>query len=442
MATNIKFLLVILFVINSFATNAQQYNPLKIGDKMPDITIKNFYNEPRRSEKISSLYKNKLLILDFWGTWCGACLEELPKYNNLKKKFGNKIQIVAVGYEPREKLTTLFKRNPSLNSTLYLTIYGDSILTKFLFPHKSVPHVAWIDQNGKVIGITAGDKVTDKNISDILSGRSFDVRTKKDNVNFGIDAINKPYHLKDTDFISRSILTKGIPGGLSFDGFRGGSDDEPAYYFHRAFMGNLTIYDLYWDALFFGRRVFHNSSVLQFEIKDSLKYFNPKSAPVSFKNSVYKDYDNWADSNLYVYDLVLPKRVGEFTMKKYMLDDLNRSLNMNGRYEMREIDCWVLSKSTLAQYSNPLDSMELRQYYYRKAVIKTLDAKELTELLNSKIIKGVVVNGLTDNKEFNLTLNTSLHYLNIEQLNRIFSTLGLKLEKERRKVQMYIVSEY
>lgn len=289
--------ILLFFLTNLFFSIAkgQSYRALKVGERIPNITIGNFYNEPQRKEKISNLYKDRLLILDFWGTWCGACLEELPKFGDLKKRFGDRIQIIAVGYEPKERIASLFRRNPSLNSSSYLTIFDDSVLTKQLFPHKLLPHIAWIDKNGTVIGITSGEYVNENYINEVLSGQHLSARTKADNKEFGVDAIFKPYHLRDTDFRGRSILTRGIPGGVSFSGFQGDSVVNDKYFFNRAFMGNDNIYDLYWSALFHGNRSHINPSTLRFEVKDSTKYFYPKMAPSSFHKSLYKSYDEWAD---------------------------------------------------------------------------------------------------------------------------------------------------
>jgi len=41
-------------------------------------------------------YKGKVVILDFWATWCPPCVKEIPHFNKLTKKFGKK-GLVALG---------------------------------------------------------------------------------------------------------------------------------------------------------------------------------------------------------------------------------------------------------------------------------------------------------------------------------------------------------
>lgn len=438
----LKTLLIFISSLFFSIANGQRFTSLKVGDKIPDVIITHFFNEPTRKEKISNLYNDRLLILDFWGTWCGACLEEFPRFDALKKHFGDKIQILAVGYESKERMTGLFKRNPSLNSPNYLTIYADSILTYKLFPHKLLPHLAWVDKNGMVIGITSGEYVNEKYINEVLSGKGLVARTKADNKDFGVSAIYKPFHLRDTDFLGRSILTRGIIGGASFSGFQGDSVVNDNYFFSRAFMGNNTIYDLYWDALFHGRRSHINPSILRFEIKDSTRYFTPKKAPKSYQFSKYKTYDEWADVNLYVYDLVLPKKVGEFKLREYMLNDLNRYFNLNARYENREVDCWILSEVKQNSKRITIDSVERAKVYYNTSIVKRLNLDQFIELLNHNINQGLVVNGILNNNDFTITLDTDLKFSSPEQLNKILIGLGYELIPGRRQVQMYVVSEF
>lgn len=419
----------------------QTYRPLKIGDTLPDLSITNFYNQPGRSERLSDLYHHKLLILDFWGTWCVACLEEMPKFKELKKKYGDKIQIVAVGYEPRERMDKLFKRNPALNSADYLIAYNDSILTRKLFPHVSLPHNAWIDQNGKVVAITDGDKITPENIDRVLAGKNLAVRMKLDKMDLGLDAIYKPFHLKDTSYQYRSILTKGIAGALSWQGFQGASDTEKVYHFNRSYFFNASIYSLYWGALFNGRRSDHNGNLLKIITRDSLKFFHPKQAPRSFKNSRYKDIDAWADSNLYIYDLTLPQKVEEYTLRRYMVEDLNRALNLNGHYELIESDCFLLIRHP-DKAASPLDTIETRKIYGKRKNIRQLSMMGLTDLLNEKIDNGMITSDFAENDRHQVTLNTEIRRgVTGDQINRILKPLGYSIVPARRKVKVFIIAE-
>src|ERR1700748_485042 len=103
-----RYLIITLILTNIYSkSKGQTYHEVNIGDRVPDITIHHFFDDDNKAVKIKDLYDHKLLILDFWGTWCGACLDEMKNFPKLKEEFGERLNIVAVGYESKERITGL-----------------------------------------------------------------------------------------------------------------------------------------------------------------------------------------------------------------------------------------------------------------------------------------------------------------------------------------------
>src|SRR5699024_2019923 len=107
-------------------------------------------NHPEGKESITlGDYKDKLIILDFWATWCAPCIKGFPKLNKLQNEFGDKVKILSVTTEDKEKIYTFFntgagKEHPYINS-----VVDDKVLSTY-FPYKTVPHVVWITPKGKI----------------------------------------------------------------------------------------------------------------------------------------------------------------------------------------------------------------------------------------------------------------------------------------------------
>lgn len=439
MKNSLKYAVCINIVMLIFShVNGQPIKEVHIGEQVPDIRLTGFYNDSTKVTHLKELYQNKLLLLDFWGTWCGACLTEFPKLIDLKKKFGDQIAIVAVGYESYQKINSFFKRHPELNTPSYMVTTNDSVLTRTMFPHKTVPHMVWINSSGKVVMISEGDDVSEATIQSALANRPIPIRPKIDNMSLGLEAIYKPFHMMDTNFIARSIFTRSVPGWLSFDGLQG--EDSTGLKFNRAFIGNLPINQLYWIAAFHKKVSAQNYSRLIFEVKDSLKYMMPQSAAESFKHSKYKSYSEWEDENLYMYELVMPNRVPYDNLYEYMLSDLNRYLNLNGRFEQREKDCYVLKKKKNKEQVS-LSAKEISSIYYDKQKIENLNINQLTDLLNKHIANGYIVNesGLPLSNTFRI--NVYLFSLSVEKINYILDQYGLEVVPGRRKIPVYVVSE-
>ena len=79
-----------------------QIRDLKIGDQVPDLYIAKIIKNQKNSAKISD-FKDQLLILDFWDTYCSSCIEALPKMDSLQKEFGHQIKILPVRHLLFEK---------------------------------------------------------------------------------------------------------------------------------------------------------------------------------------------------------------------------------------------------------------------------------------------------------------------------------------------------
>jgi thiol-disulfide isomerase/thioredoxin len=113
---------------------------LKIGDAVPNsvwTAPMEVVNHSQKTIKLSE-DKDKLILLDFWNTWCSACLTGFPKMEELQKKFSGKIKILAVSNQDRATLEKFFASKNGQRYKEILSVAGDKILHS-QFPHKGVP---------------------------------------------------------------------------------------------------------------------------------------------------------------------------------------------------------------------------------------------------------------------------------------------------------------
>jgi peroxiredoxin len=89
-ATAVTLGLVYLLVV------APPDRPLEVGDKAPDIRLKGaFGGEGKLSD-----YRGKVVLLNFWATWCNPCVKEMPSLQVLYSYFeGEDFEIVAVAMD-------------------------------------------------------------------------------------------------------------------------------------------------------------------------------------------------------------------------------------------------------------------------------------------------------------------------------------------------------
>ena len=92
-----RFPVLILSCATIFALSACYHGakPESIGKTAPDFTIK----DADRTVSLSQ-FRGKIVVLNFWATWCPPCVEELPSLVQLQKKFqGTDVTVLAVSVD-------------------------------------------------------------------------------------------------------------------------------------------------------------------------------------------------------------------------------------------------------------------------------------------------------------------------------------------------------
>ncbi len=149
--------------------------PIKVGDRVPeDFYTRQYkvYTNGKTTTTDLKHLKGKLVILDFWASWCGMCLTQMPKAEKLSQRYADTLSIVLVNTKNRRD--DLNKIEKTYNETLSRiggsslpTVYDDEYLIR-LFPHASIPRYIWISPRGIVLAITGHTFVNEKQIDDVI----------------------------------------------------------------------------------------------------------------------------------------------------------------------------------------------------------------------------------------------------------------------------------
>src|SRR3546814_926779 len=121
------------------ATAVTDIKPLQVGDTIPEhlwhLPLQ-VVNHPEGRDTITlNDYRGKLIILDFWGRYCPACIRALPVLDSLNKHFDGAVAPIAISdYKERtDREKGLLK---SLSLSIDIPIVLENRLLKELFPHK------------------------------------------------------------------------------------------------------------------------------------------------------------------------------------------------------------------------------------------------------------------------------------------------------------------
>ena len=122
---------------------------LEDSNKVPDFTLKGHTGE---SYNIRSL-EGKVVLLNFWATWCGPCRMEIPELNEMQEKYGkDNFIILGVSISDTEKALLDFTKLYSVN---YPLLFGSpKEIEKISMQYGgiySVPTSILIDKKGEMI---------------------------------------------------------------------------------------------------------------------------------------------------------------------------------------------------------------------------------------------------------------------------------------------------
>ena len=151
-----KFLIIFIFLIsNSFANEAINIKNLSINEKLKKYDGLTFLDDKNNQLNLSD-YNGKLILLNFWATWCSPCKEEMPSLDKLQinSKLNNlKIFPINVGQDNLEKSSKFFNDLKIKN----LNFFFDSPITLAKkFKLRGIPTSILINKDGfefaKIIG--------------------------------------------------------------------------------------------------------------------------------------------------------------------------------------------------------------------------------------------------------------------------------------------------
>jgi cytochrome c biogenesis protein CcmG/thiol:disulfide interchange protein DsbE len=136
----------------------------KLGTERPELSFQLLAGGPAPTWQA---LEGRVVVMDFWATWCAPCIASIPRLNELHRKFEKeKVTFFSVTYEPPLYVREFLKEHPIASEVGV----DDSLNTFKTFQAWGIPVIYIFDSKGKLVATVHPNNLTPEVISAALRG--------------------------------------------------------------------------------------------------------------------------------------------------------------------------------------------------------------------------------------------------------------------------------
>lgn len=384
------------FAYAQIAKLATQATTVKVGDAAPEIKLEKLLQAPALAGTATADLKGKVVVLEFWATWCLPCVPAFRHLNGVAEKFRDRpVQFIAVTDEEDELLVRKFLKEQPVMGWVGMDT-DRSVFTAYRAGGR--PHTVLIDREGKIAAITDPRSVTSAALDALLEGKVV------------------------------SLPPKPLASGLDVEAVKSGGAElfqatvEPA-------VRNGPLYGALLNVP--GHIESDGTPILH-------------AITAAYRTSVYRVVEGVPlPKEFYRFKVLVPKGREELAFP-VLQQVLEVTFGLKVRREVREVEAFVLRPIPGGASSlRPSQAAEASPQMVMKGYIraKRQPIKALADVLESDFLKRPVVDetGLKAEYDWDLPFNRASNNVLLEAIR---TQLGLEAVKERRRVEFLVIDSF
>lgn len=363
--------------------------------------------------------KGKVVILEFWETWCAPCIEGMPHLKKLKEQYADNLEIICVSSDGFQKNTNFI----NTNAYPFEFIFDEKKALSNIFPHSGIPFSVLIDKKGKIQAGTYPAYIDERVMNQILSGKIIDVPDVK---NFNPDDLknNKntspliSFELFSHELGERSysnLITEERKKRIITNYFKADSFIDTTETVSEYVSSGKNILDLY-------KFAYGNIAQSRFIFADNLNYIN-----------------SFAPNNRYKLNFKVSNLFGDFNT--VLVRQLNAALGLETEKVSIDTTFLMLKKVEINGNSIKLTDPNIQKSFttnisnqFFEVIGNDVSLETLVELISNKT--GKIVD-FDNSVNFSYQMNVKMDHpiADIDEWLKYFEKEGFYLTKEKKKVE-------
>ena len=125
----------------------------EVGEKAPSFKLRNLHGNLEGLDD----YRDKVVVLNFWATWCAPCLEEMPTFERLYRRYRSQgLTVLAVSLDKGNSET--IKSFTAATNFTFPVLLDSEVIAEKTYPSFTIPFTYVVDKKGRVAARVDGAK--------------------------------------------------------------------------------------------------------------------------------------------------------------------------------------------------------------------------------------------------------------------------------------------